>query len=84
MLHIEDCIEKYEKLRHRQNWWRRVKESCVKQEESETEIYGDYYDRVNSKHMLLVCPDGDILKRRKHDSQLWRGFLFTDPLWVEG
>ncbi|CAH2095187.1 unnamed protein product [Euphydryas editha] len=84
MLHIEDCIEKYEKLRHRQNWWRRVEESCVKQEESETEIYGDYYDRVNSKHMLLVCPDGDVLKRRKHDNQLWRDFLFTDPLWVEG
>lgn len=34
--------------------------------------------------MLLVCPNGDILKARKHDSLLWRELLFTDPLWVRG
>nr|XP_026497492.1 chromatin-remodeling ATPase INO80 isoform X2 [Vanessa tameamea] len=84
MLHIENCLEKYEKIRHRHNWWRRVEESCVKQEECETEVYGDYFDRVNSKDMLLICPDGNILKRRKHDSLLWREFLFTDSLWIEG
>lgn len=34
--------------------------------------------------MLLVCPDADILKQRKHDSLLWNDLLFTDPRWVEG
>ncbi|XP_072933681.1 chromatin-remodeling ATPase INO80 [Epargyreus clarus] len=85
--HIEYCLEKYEKLRHRHYWWRhRVKASEVKQEggENETDISPDYYDRVNSKDMLLICPDGDVLERRKHDSLLWRDFLFTDPLWIEG
>lgn len=84
MLHIEQCLEKYEKLRHRQYWWRQAEPTDIKQEEKETEIYGDYYDRVNSKYLLLICPDGDVLKRRKHDCLLWRELLFTDPLWTEG
>lgn len=84
MLHIEESLEKFEKLRHRQYWWRQTEHADVKQEEKETEVYGDYYDRVNSKHLLLVCPDGDVLKRRKHDCLLWAELLFTDPLWIEG
>ncbi|XP_045779214.1 chromatin-remodeling ATPase INO80 isoform X2 [Maniola jurtina] len=85
MLHIEQTLEKYEKLRHRQQWWLSPHNSDVKQEididmcESETD-----YDRVNSKHLLLVCPDGDVLRKRKHDCLLWKELLFTDPLWIEG
>ncbi|CAH0731987.1 unnamed protein product, partial [Brenthis ino] len=84
MLHIEESLEKFEKLRHRQYWWGQTEHTDVKQEEKETEVYGNYYDRVNSKYMLLVCPDGDVLKRRKHDCLLWAELLFTDPLWIEG
>ncbi|CAG4960273.1 unnamed protein product [Colias eurytheme] len=73
ILHIEESIEKYEKLRHRQEWWY----------DSDTERTQEF-DKVRSKHMLLVCPDGDVLKRRKHDSTVWRDLLFTDPLWIEG
>nr|XP_032522250.1 chromatin-remodeling ATPase INO80 isoform X1 [Danaus plexippus plexippus] len=83
MLHIEECLDKYEKLRHRQFWWRRIEEAGVKEEQS-TEDFGDYFDRVHLKHLLLISPNGDTLKRRKEDSLLWREFLFTDPLWGEG
>lgn len=75
MLHIEQCLEKYEKLRHRQDWWY--------SENISAQTTSDYY-RVNSKDMLLICPDGDVLKKRKEDSLLWKELLFTDPLWVEG
>ncbi|KAH9643982.1 hypothetical protein HF086_004243, partial [Spodoptera exigua] len=39
---------------------------------------------VNKKHMLLICPDGDVLRKRKEDSLLWKDLLFTDPLWIQG
>lgn len=84
MQHIEYCIEKYEKLRHRQYWWDNCKQTEVKQEEIEIDDMPEYYDRVRCKDKLYVCPDGDILRRRKEDSLLWKEFLFTDPLWVEG
>ncbi|XP_053615593.1 chromatin-remodeling ATPase INO80 isoform X2 [Plodia interpunctella] len=74
MQHINSCLEKYDKLRHRQYWW---------YDNAESETAG-YYDRLKSKHMLLICPDGDVLKQRKEDSLLWRDMLFTDPIWVEG
>ncbi|XP_063896881.1 chromatin-remodeling ATPase INO80 [Helicoverpa armigera] len=84
MQHIEYCLEKYEKLRHRHYWWYSSSTSDVKQEESETDLCGDYYDRVSSKDMLLICPDGDVLRRRKEDSLMWRELLFTDALWIQG
>ncbi|CAK1545627.1 unnamed protein product [Leptosia nina] len=70
ILHIEQCLDTYEKLRHRQDWWYSDK--------------ADDYKAVQSKHFLLVCPDGDILKRRKDDSLLWKDMLFTDPFWITG
>ncbi|KPJ17900.1 Putative DNA helicase Ino80 [Papilio machaon] len=83
--HLELCQEKYEKLRHRRQWWRNYTESCIKQEDNEyIDIPPSYFDSTNSKDMLLICPDADILKQRKHDSLLWKDLLFTDPRWVEG
>ncbi|XP_045484505.1 chromatin-remodeling ATPase INO80 [Pieris rapae] len=70
ILHIEHSLETYERLRHRQEWW-------------DTDD-SDEYKNVRSKHLLLICPDGDVLKRRKEDSLLWRDMLFTDPLWIQG
>ncbi|CAG4955092.1 unnamed protein product [Parnassius apollo] len=84
--HLDHSQEKFEKLRHRRQWWRHDTAGPVKQEQEEkhTDIPSHYYDAVNSKDLLLICPDADILKQRKHDSLLWRDFLFTDPLWVAG
>ncbi|XP_041982684.1 chromatin-remodeling ATPase INO80 [Aricia agestis] len=73
--HIEQCFDKYEKLRHRRTWWT---------DEDSDDKQTDYYKKINYKDMLLVCPNADILKARKHDSLLWRELLFTDPLWVTG
>lgn len=92
MLHIEECLEKFEKLRHRQAWWFSTTQWQVKQEieddtcesGTDSDTVNAEYDRVNSKHLLLICPDGDILKKRKQDCLLWKELLFTDPLWVEG
>ncbi|XP_048477977.1 chromatin-remodeling ATPase INO80 [Plutella xylostella] len=85
MQHIEDCLDKYDRLRHRRLWWQKQRTMEVKQESaSETELDPSYYDRVNSKHMLLVCPDGDTLMQRKEDSILWKDLLFCDPNWVQG
>ncbi|CAG9793458.1 unnamed protein product [Diatraea saccharalis] len=84
MQHIEYCLEKYEKLSHRQCWWDRHKSDDMKQEQMETDDTPDYYDRVRSKDLLLICPDGDVLGRRKEDSTLWKDFLFTNPLWIAG
>ncbi|XP_052754026.1 chromatin-remodeling ATPase INO80 [Galleria mellonella] len=86
MQHIEQCLEKYEKLRHRQTWWYSDDGCDIKQEvtETETDVPSDHYNRVRCKDMLLVCPDGDVLKRRKHDSLMWRELLFVDPLWTQG
>lgn len=84
MQNVEAFLEKYEKLRHRQYWW------DIKQimESPRSRVKGSYarkyYDKVNSKNMLLVCPNGDTLKRRKQDNLLWKDLLFTDPLWTEG
>ncbi|KAG6451472.1 hypothetical protein O3G_MSEX007172 [Manduca sexta] len=82
MLHIEQCLEKYEKLRHRQYWWY----DQISEQTSQDDPFHNpkYYDRIHYKNMLSVCPDGDVLKKRKEDSFLWREFLFTDPLWIEG
>lgn len=84
MHHIEDSLYKFEKLRHRQYWWYDEDSPELKQEETESDLLPNYYDKVRSKHMLLVCPGGDVLKQRKHDSLLWRELLFTDPVWREG
>ncbi|KAM3961158.1 LOW QUALITY PROTEIN: chromatin-remodeling ATPase INO80 [Aphomia sociella] len=84
MQHIEQCLEKYEKLRHRQSWWYNNDGCDIKQEIEEPDVPADYYERVRWKDMLLICPDGDVLKRRKHDSSMWRELLFTDPLWTQG
>lgn len=84
MHHIEQCLEKYEKLRHRHYWWNSTLNSDVKQEETETDRCGSYYDRVNMKDMLLICPNGDVLGKRKEDSLMWKELLFTDPLWIPG
>lgn len=84
MQHIENCLEKFEKLRHRHSWWNSSVMSDLKQEESETDLCNDYWDAVNKKHMLLICPDGDVLRKRKEDSLLWNDLLFTDPLWIQG
>ncbi|XP_075984610.1 chromatin-remodeling ATPase INO80 isoform X2 [Anticarsia gemmatalis] len=89
MQHIENCLNKYEKLRHRHYWWYKSLTSDIKQEpteevETETDICVNYYDRVSSKDMLLVCPDGDTFRKRKEDSLMWSEILFTDPLWVQG
>ncbi|XP_059051639.1 chromatin-remodeling ATPase INO80 [Achroia grisella] len=81
MQHIEQCLEKYEKLRHRDSWWYNNDGCDIKQEVIETDVPTDHYDRVRCKDLLLVCPDGDTLKRRKQDSLMWRELLFTDPLW---
>ncbi|XP_060806009.1 chromatin-remodeling ATPase INO80 isoform X2 [Amyelois transitella] len=82
MQHVNSCLEKYEKLRHRQYWW--YDSSAQEKQESETDISTGYYDRVRSKDMLLICPDGDVLKQRREDSLMWKDLLFTDPIWVEG
>lgn len=83
MQHIEKCLDKYEKLRHRQFWWQHTSEaSTPRRKGMNKEKQG--IDRVTSKEMLLICPDGDVLRQRKHDSSLWRDLLFTDPLWVPG
>ncbi|CAH2054745.1 unnamed protein product, partial [Iphiclides podalirius] len=82
--HIEQCQEKFEKLRHRQQWWGCNTHYIVKQEEEEEEIASSYYDTVNSKNLILICPDADTLKQRRTDSLLWKELLFTDPRWVEG
>ncbi|CAH0402349.1 unnamed protein product [Chilo suppressalis] len=84
MQHIEYCLEKYEKLRHRQCWWDRQKACDFKQEETEIDDKPDYYDTVRSKDLLLVCPNGDVLGRRKEDGTPWQELLFTDPLWIAG
>lgn len=84
MQHIENCLEKFEKLRHRHSWWNSSVMSDLKQEESERDLCSDYWDGVNKKHMLLICPDGDVLRKRKEDSLLWNDLLFTDPLWIQG
>ncbi|KAJ0172326.1 hypothetical protein K1T71_012299 [Dendrolimus kikuchii] len=83
MHHIEQCLEKYEKLRHRQTWWVDAQTSVIKQE-TEIDLYPNYYDSVNKKHTLLICPDGDVLNKRKEDCLMWKELLFTDPLWVDG
>lgn len=51
---------------------------------TETDLCDDYYDRVTSKDLLLVCPDGDVFGKRKNDSLMWKELLFTDPLWIQG
>lgn len=88
MQHIEYCIEKFEKLRHRHCWWHTSESTEVKREQLETDIcdrhYDRYYDRVKSKDLLLICPDGDTLRKRKEDSLMWSELLFTDSLWVQG
>ncbi|XP_026735915.1 chromatin-remodeling ATPase INO80, partial [Trichoplusia ni] len=86
MQHIEYCLEKYEKLRHRHSWWTSSQVCDVKQEAgvTETDLCHDYYDRVTSKDKLLVCPDGDVFGKRKDDSLMWKELLFTDPLWIQG
>lgn len=84
MQHIEECLDKYEKLRHRHYWWNSAPICDVKQEEMETDICSDYYDRMDKKHMLLVCPNGDVLAKRKKDSLMWAEMLFTDELWIQG
>lgn len=81
MQHIENCLRKFERLRHRQNWWYRKESDPQK---SETDICVSPYERVRSKDLLLVCPDGDVLKQNKEDSLMWRDLLFTDPLWSKG
>ncbi|XP_073959810.1 LOW QUALITY PROTEIN: chromatin-remodeling ATPase INO80-like [Choristoneura fumiferana] len=82
--HIEQCLEKFEKLRHRHFWWLRNTRAEVKAEFAEVEEppNADYYEDVGSKDRLLICPDGDVLRQRRSDSLLWRGLLFTDPLWT--
>ncbi|XP_063832717.1 chromatin-remodeling ATPase INO80 [Ostrinia nubilalis] len=85
MQHIEYSLEKYERIRHRQNWWDRSKPSeHIKVEETEIDDMPNYYDQVRCKDSLLICPDGDVLGKRKEDSLLWKEMLFTDPLWVPG
>ncbi|KAL0868568.1 hypothetical protein ABMA27_008036 [Loxostege sticticalis] len=85
MQHIKYCLEKYERIRHRQNWWDRSKPSeSVKVEETEIDDMPYYYDGVRCKDSLLICPDGDVLGKRKEDGLLWKELLFTDPLWVAG
>lgn len=87
MQHIEDCLEKFEKLRHRHYWWYSRPQTDVKQEQTEIEEddrCDGYYDRARSKELLLICPDGDVFRRRKSDSLMWSELLFTDPLWVQG
>lgn len=81
--HIEQCLDRYERLRHRHNWWVDSFETDVK-EENEIDTYPNYYESVNKKSMLLICPDGDVLKQRKEDSLMWKELLFTDPLWIQG
>lgn len=84
MQHVDKLLEKYEKLRHRQYWWdiKQIKES------PRARVKGGYprkhYDKVNCKNMLLICPNGDTLRRRKDDNLIWKDLLFTDPLWIEG
>lgn len=84
MQHIEYSLEKYEKLRHREYWWSNSQQGDVKQEQTEIDVCPEYYDRVRSKDMLLICPDGDTFRKRKEDSLMWSDMLFTDPLWVQG
>lgn len=80
MQHIEQCLEKYERLRHRQQWW--YKPSPTTEVKPEDQM-PDCYSTSHSKDLLLICPDGDTLRQRKHDSCLWQEFLFTDPLWKD-
>jgi hypothetical protein len=84
MQHIEESLEKYERLRHRHCWWQQQISSEVKQEFEETDVEPCYYDKVSSKDRLLVCPGCDVLRQRKTDSLMWRDVLFTDPLWIQG
>ncbi|XP_063529749.1 chromatin-remodeling ATPase INO80 isoform X1 [Cydia strobilella] len=84
MEHIKQCLEKYERLRHRHFWWQQHTNSEVKDEVVEETEESDYYDNVSSKDRLLLCPDGDVLRQRKTDSLMWRDLLFTDPLWTQG
>ncbi|XP_049885990.1 chromatin-remodeling ATPase INO80 isoform X2 [Pectinophora gossypiella] len=90
MLHIEQCLEKFDKLRHREFWWKHSRgrpprrKSAAKKRDSGEYIPPKYYDITNSKNLLFICPDGDVLKSRKDDSLLWKGLLFTDPLWGKG
>ncbi|KAI5644843.1 DNA-binding domain-containing protein [Phthorimaea operculella] len=89
MLHIEKCLEKYDRLRHREEWWSkvlipsRIPKNTKQEKLDQRDI--KKHSKMSSKHLLLICPDGDVLKRRKEDSALWRSLLFTDPHWsVEG
>ncbi|KAI8437735.1 hypothetical protein MSG28_011969 [Choristoneura fumiferana] len=67
--HIEQCLEKFEKLRHRHFWWLRNTRAEVKAEFAEVEEppNADYYEDVGSKDRLLICPDGDVLRQRRSD-----------------
>lgn len=85
MQHVNVCKEKFDKLRHRHFWWRNHKSNLeFKIEEPDYSNLNEYYDKVNKKYCLLICPDGDTLKQRKDDNLIWKGLLFTDPLWVAG
>lgn len=82
MNHIEKCREKFDRLRFRQYWWYNPLTSD--KGKSARAVCSRQYDAVRCKDMLLVCPDGDVLKQRKEDSLLWKDLLFTDHLWVHG
>ncbi|KAJ2954687.1 hypothetical protein O0L34_g2984 [Tuta absoluta] len=83
MLHIEKCLEKYDRLRHRDEWWSAVLiQTRIPKNPKQERIDIEKVNKMSSKHMLLICPDGDVLKRRKDDSLLWRSLLFTDPHWA--
>ncbi|KAL4717058.1 hypothetical protein ACJJTC_016945 [Scirpophaga incertulas] len=79
--HIQYSLEKYDKLRHRQCWW--WDQTDLSETVEQYPETSQCYDQVRSKDLFLICPDGNVLGRKKEDSLTWRELLFTDPLWTE-
>lgn len=84
MEHIEQCMIMYDKLKHRRIWWQRQYGNIEVKPEQHKKYYRNYFKAVLYKHELCICPDGDVLNRRKEDGLIWKELLFTDPLWVVG